>query len=111
MTTIQEKKQLLKVIKEEVKQLEEEIAKCSLEEKSQRIPTLPERFPIGSNVHLIGKSEKYRLRRKRAVVVGHTTCFVKLERKEETFIRAPENLKLIENGDQKKESTGSSGAR
>ena len=111
MTTIQEKKQLLKVRKEEVKQLEEEIAKCSLEEKSQRIPTLPERYPIGSNVCLTGKSEKHRLRRKRAVVVGHTTCFVKLKRKKKTFIRAPENLKLIENDDQKEEGSGSSGTR
>ena len=99
------------VKKEEVKKLEEEIAKCSLEEQSTHTPTLLERFPIGYSVRLIGKSEKYRLRQTKATVIGHTTCFVKLKRKEESFIRAPENHKLIDDGDHKEESTRSPGTR
>ena len=111
MTTLQEKKKLLKVKKEEVEQLEKEIAKCSLEDRTSQTLSLSERFPIGSTVRLIGKKEKHRLRQKRAVVVGHTTCFIKLERKENRFIRAPENLEILDDGDQKNEGTGGTRTR
>ena len=101
MSTLQEKKQLLKIRKDEVKLLEQEIARLTLEEKEKQekqpkpILTIVDKFPVGSTVLLIGKREQYQLRRKKAQVIGHTDQFVKLTRKEETFIRRPENLKLV----------------
>ena len=93
MTSLQEKKKLLKVKKEEVEQLEEEIAKCSLEDQTSQTPSLSERFPIGSALRLIGKNEKYRLRLKRAVVVGHTTCCINLEKKKTASSVPPKTSK------------------
>ena len=56
------------------------------------------RFPVGSTVKLRGKNEKLRLRRKKATVIGHTTCFVKLQRLDEVFNRSPENITRTEDG-------------
>ena len=97
MSTLREKQQLLIIRRNEVRQLEEDIARLSLEEPRQPTPTITERFPIGSTVRLVGRNEKLRLRRKKAVVVDHTKCFVILERRNETFRRAPENLQRINN--------------
>ena len=92
----------LKLRQQQVAILEREIRLLSIEEKERkpRTLTLPERFPKHSIVRLIGKNEKYRLRRKRAEVVGYTNCYIRLERKGgEEFLRAPENLGLIEDGE------------
>ena len=102
MSTLQEKKKLLQLRKDEVRLLEQEIARLTLEEEEKQkkqpkpVLTFIEKFPIGSSVLLIGKREQYRLRGKKAEVIGHTDQFVKLSRKGESFIRRPENLKLVE---------------
>ena len=97
---LDEKKRELRMKKLEVELLEEEIAKLSVNERG----TIANQFPIQATVILIGKSEKYRLRQKKATVIGYTTCFVKLRRKEEVFLRSTENLLLSKDGEPKKES-------
>ena len=96
MTTIQEKKNLLQVKKDEVRQLEQEIAQLTLEEQEQEEPSLAQSFPVGATVKFIGKREKYRLRGKKAVVTGHTKCYVLLRRRNEHLQRYPHNLQVIE---------------
>jgi hypothetical protein len=87
------KKQQLKDKLLEVAQLEEQIAQLSIKESPKS--SIAERFPIGSTVWLTGSNEKLRLRRKKATVTGHTTCYVRLDRKGESFRRAPENITLV----------------
>ena len=97
---LDEKKRELHIKKREVVLLEEEIAKLNINERG----TIADQFPTQATVILIGKSEKYRLRQKKATVIGHTTCFVRLRRKEEEFLRSPENLLLSKYDEPKKES-------
>ena len=92
-------KELIKKEKElketllQVAKLEEQIAQLRIQEEGAKpSTTLQERFPIDTEVKLTGRNEKLRLRRKKAVVVGHSTCFVKLEREGEQFRRAPESI-------------------
>ena len=110
MSTIQEKKKLIEVKKEEIKRLEEEIAKCTLEEQNQPTspPTIVDQFPIGSRVRLVGRNEKLYLRRKKATVIDHTEKTVLLKRKGEIFRRFPTNLKRIDDDNKEEEGTGSS---
>ena len=89
-TELEDKKKELRIKLLEVAALEERIARLILADTSH------ERFPIGSKVRLTGKKEKPSLRRKIANVVGHTTCYVRLERKGESFRRAPENITLVD---------------
>ena len=58
MSTIEDKKKLLKIKKSEVEQLEEEIAALTLEQEQQlqKAPSLPERFPIGLIVRLVDRN-------------------------------------------------------
>ena len=93
-TELINKKKELKAKLLEVAALEEQIARLSLVEPPKE--TIYERFPIGSKVRLTGKKEKLLLRRKIAIVVGHTTCYVRLERKGGSFRRAPENITLVD---------------
>ena len=107
------KKSELKLRQQQVAQIEEEIRLLSLAEKATKAPSLQERFPENSIVRLTGKNEKHYLRRKKARVIGHTTCYVRLEwkngKKKETFLRAPENIKIVKHVEQKKEGAGSKG--
>ena len=101
------KKKELEIKRLEVEALEQEISDIEKRVANVNINNdgsidLLSRFPIGSTVRLTGRNEKRRLRRKEATVIGHTTCFVKLQRQEETFNRSPENLARLKNGDQKK---------
>ena len=91
---LDEKKKILQIKKLEIQLLEKEIAKLSVSENN----SIDNRFPLQSSVVLVGKSEKQRLRQKKATVIGHTTSFVKLRRREEEFLRAPENLRMDEHG-------------
>ena len=104
----------LKLRQQQVVQIEEEIRLLSLTEKATKAPSLKERFPENSIVRLTGKNEKHYLRRKKARVIGHTTCYVRLEwkngKKKETFLRAPENITIVKHVEQKKEGAGSKGA-
>ena len=108
------KKSELKLRQQQVAQIEEEIRLLSLAEKATKAPSLQERFPENSIVRLTGKNEKHYLRRKKARVIGHTTCYARLEWKsgknKETFLRAPENITIAKHVEQKKEGTGSKGA-
>ena len=99
---LDEKKKILQIKKLEIQLLEKEIAKLSVSENSP----IDNRFPLHSTVILVGKSEKHRLLQKKATIIGHTTCFVKLRRREEEFLRAPENLRFDEHAESKKESRG-----
>ena len=97
-TIVNKKKREIAIKQEEIAILEQEILKLTLEEKQNKrsTPSLQERFPSNSTVRLIGHNEKLRLRRKKATVVGYTDCFIRLERKGEVFLRAPENIDLLE---------------
>ena len=96
-SALDSKKRELKLRKQQIAILEEEIRLLSLKEGTPRTPTLQERFPKHSTVRLTGKSEKYRLKGKKAKVTGYTNCYVRLERKGESFLRAPENITKTEN--------------
>ena len=93
----------LELRQQQVAILEEEIRLLSIEDKRDKKPralSLQERFPKHSTVRLTGRNENHRLRRKKAEVIGYTNCYIRLERKGEEFLRAPENLELIcENGE------------
>ena len=102
-TELVKKKKQLKDKLLEVALLEEQIAQLSIKETPKS--SIHERFPIGSDVRLTGKNEKLRLRRKRAIVIGHSTCYVKLEREGESFRRAPENIALTNRDELEKEAS------
>ena len=104
---LEEKQKELQLRQLQVLQLQEEIANLSITERQSPVPTLPERHPLGQKVKLTGKNEKYRLRNKKATVTGHTNCYVRLLRKGESFLRAPENLTVVYDGN--KEEKGPSG--
>ena len=104
---LEEKQKELQLRQLQVLQLQEEIAILNIAEKQRPAPTLPERHPLEQEVILTGKNEKYRLRNKRATVTGHTNCYVRLLRKGERFLRAPENLTVVQDGN--KEEKGPSG--
>ena len=99
--TLSSKKKELKKKQLEVKLLEDEISRLTISDTPA--PTIPDRFPIDSSVRLIGSNENYRLRQKTAIVIEHTTCFVRLRRKKEEFLRAPENIHRITDHEQEKE--------
>ena len=105
------KKKDLRLKQKEIAQLEEEIRLLSLAEKTIKTPSLKKRFPVNSTVRLIGRNEKVYLKRELARVVDHTHCYVRLNWKKETFLRAPENIVLVKNVEQEKESSGSKGAK
>ena len=97
---LEAKRQEVEALEREIADIEKRLAKAKLD--INRPTNLPGRFPIGSTVRLTGKNEKRHLRNKEATVIGHTTCFVKLQLQEETFKRSPESIKKIKDGDQKK---------
>ena len=103
-TKLEKKQKELQLRQQQVLQLQEEIAKLSITENQSPVLTLPSRYPLGQKVILSGKNEKYRLRNKRATAIGHTTCYVKLQKKEERFLRAPENLTVVRDDDMKEKS-------
>ena len=96
-STLDSKKKELKLRQQQVAILEEEIRLLSIENCKPNSPTLQERFPEHSTIILTGKNEKYRLKGKKAKVVGYTNCYIRLERKGESFLRAPGNLELNQN--------------
>ena len=101
-TELRNKKKELKAKLLEVAALQEQIAHLSLAESSK--DSIHERFPIGSKIRLTGKNKKPSLRKKTATVIGHTTCYVKLERRGESFRRAPENVTLVEGNECQEEA-------
>ena len=107
LTKLEEKRKELELRQSQVLRLQEEIAQLSIATRRGPKLTLLTRYPLGQRVTLSGKNEKYRLRSKRAVVIGHTPCYVKLQRKGEQFLRAPENLTVIQDDDEEAESHGS----
>ena len=107
LTKLEEKRKELELRQAQVLRLQEEIAQLSIATRRGPKLTLLTRYPLGQRVTLSGKNEKYRLRSKRAVVIGHTPCYVKLQRKGEQFLRAPENLTVIQDDDEEAERHGS----
>ena len=110
-TKLEEKQKELELRQLQVLRLQEEIAQLNIATKPESEPTLPTRYPLGQRVTLSGRNEKYRLRDKRAVVIGHTPCYVKLQRKGEQFLRVPENLTIVRDDDKEAKSYGSQGTR
>ena len=106
-TKLEEKQKELELRQTQVLQLQEEIAQLSITTKPEPELTLPERYPLGQRVTLSGRNEKYRLRSKRAVVISHMACYVKLQRKGERFLRAPENLTVAQDGNKEAKSSSS----
>ena len=104
---LEEKRKELELRQLQVTRLQEEIAQLSIVERPEPDLTLPTQLPLGQRVILSGGSEKYRLRGKRATVIGHTPCFVRLQRKGEQFLRAPENLTIVQDDDKEAKSHGS----
>ena len=85
-TKLEGKQKELELRQQQVLRLQEEIALLRISEDPKPSPSLPERFPLGQTVTLSGKNEKHRLRKKRAVIVGHTACYIRLKRKGEVFL-------------------------
>ena len=96
-STLDSKKRELKLRQQQVATLEEEIRLLSLEDRKPKTLTLQERFPKHSTARLTGRNEKFRLKGKKAEVIGYTNCYIRLGRKGESFLRAPENLTPTEN--------------
>ena len=74
LTKLEAKQKEIELRQQQVLRLQEEIALLRISAESKPVQSLHDRFPLGRIVSLSGKNEKHRLRKKRAVIVGHTAC-------------------------------------